>query len=67
MSRFQTSEVTEDLLQLERSYKAGSLKPESSKGTFKISKYLKFMASHEKEVEEFKEKQKEASEILTEK
>ncbi|KIR97121.1 urea carboxylase [Cryptococcus deuterogattii 2001/935-1] len=60
--------VSEDeFVELERSYKAGSLKPESSKGTFKISKYLKFMASHEKEVEEFKKKQKEASEILMEK
>ncbi|OWZ26724.1 urea carboxylase [Cryptococcus neoformans Tu259-1] len=60
--------VSEDeFMQLERSYKAGSLKPESSKGTFNMSEYLKFMVSHEKEVEEFKKKQKEASEFLVEK
>lgn len=62
-----TIQGTHCLPQLERSYKAGSLKPESSKGTFNMSEYLKFMVSHEKEVEEFKKKQKEASEFLVEK
>ncbi|ODO08964.1 urea carboxylase [Cryptococcus wingfieldii CBS 7118] len=53
-----------EFIKIEQAYKAGSFKPTSSQKVFKVAEYLAFVASHAKEVEEFKKGQKEASEAL---